>query len=469
MTQLSRANALKCGLAATVLLIAVVTGIVLYVTQAMPGPQQANAREIHDPDEPDDEAPSETPALTVVDVVHPCKGMDLEVDQPGSVHAYESVQLHARVSGFLKTQTVDIGDKVKRGQTLAVIAVPELDKQLQRDQAACVQAAARVKQTEARVLSAKASRDAALAAIVQADAAHVSASAWVRFRHVQHGRMKELFKLASTKKSLVDESKERDDASLETERAAKAAIDTSKANLAAAVAKIAQAENEVQVAKCDVLVAQAEQERTQVLIDYATIVAPFDGEITNRAFFPGDFIRSASEGAGQKSLLTVQRTDKLRVVVQVPDTAVPFLDRGDRAVVRIDSLPGKQFPGIVSRKTGSEDPNTRLMHVEIDLPNPTGEIGDGMYGKVKIILDRFPGLCSVPTASIVKTSQGRPAVWIVRDHHIHLSEVRLCKGNGSRVALFSGVKTNDLIVLHPPAGLTEGSEVESRLLTPNEE
>ena len=46
--------------------------------------------------------------------------------------------------------------------------------------------------------------------------------------------------------------------------------------------------------------------------------------------------------------------DKLRVVVQLPDSAVPFLDKGDPAMVRIDSLPGKKFPARVSRKTGKE-------------------------------------------------------------------------------------------------------------------
>jgi hypothetical protein len=89
-----------------------------------------------------------------------------------------------------------------------------------------------------------------------------------------------------------------------------------------------------------------------------------------------------------------------------------------------------------------------------------------MYGKVKMLLDRFPNLVSVPASSVVKTSQGHPAVWIVRDGdvHVHLSEVKLCKDNGSRFALNSGVKIGDLIVLHPSAGLTDGAEVEARVI-----
>jgi HlyD family secretion protein len=462
MNQLSQASYLKYGFAAVLVMAGVGTGVVLYVTQNMPGPQPAHAREFRNHDN-EDEAPPAEPSVVNVDVVRPVKGMDYEVEQPGSVRAFQTVQLQANVSGFLKSQAVDIGDRVKRGDVLAVIAVPELDKQLQRNRASLEQAKARVKQMEARVSSAQADHEAAKAAIVQADATHKSAGAWVRYRSKQYDRIKELFKLESIEEKVVDERKELYEASLETERAAMAAIATTNANLAAMAAKIKQADADVTGAESEVNVAQADLEKIHVMLDYAVIKAPFDGEICNRSYFPGDFIRSASEAASQP-LLTIQRTDKLRVIVQMPDTAVPFVDKGDPANVRIDSLPGKRFPGVVSRKTGSEDTDTRLMHVEVDMPNPTGEIGVGMYGKVKILLDRFPNLFSVPAGSVVKTKHGRPAVWVVRDNHTHLSEVRLCKENGLRVALYSGVKADDLIVLAPSAGLAEGVEVEARIV-----
>jgi RND family efflux transporter MFP subunit len=447
--------------AAGVLLACLVTGIILYVTQILPGPQPAQAREA--PPAYDEESSPPPPILLAVDVIRPQKGMDYEVEQPGSVHAFESVQLHAKVAGFLKKQNVDIGDRVKKDQVLAVIAVPELDKQLQRNRASLEQARAHVKQMEARVLSARADQKAAEAAVEQADAAYESAKAWVRFRSKQHQRIKDLFDSQSIAERLVDESKERYEASLETERAAKAAIATTSANVVAAAARIKQAEADVAGAESEVKVAQAELEKTQVMLDYATIIAPFDGEICHRNFFPGDFIRSAAEGSSQP-LLTIQRTDKLRVVVQVPDTAVPFLDKGDPATVRIDSLPGRKFPAKVSRKAGSEDPNTRLMHVEVDLPNPTGEIGDGMYGKVRILLDRFPNLLSVPSSCLVRTPQGQPAVYVVEGEQIRLRQVRICKDNGQRVCVTSGLSAGDLVVLTPTAGIASGVEAQAHVV-----
>src|SRR3954467_14024924 len=67
-----------------------------------------------------------------VDVVHPrTGGLVRQTSQPGSIHAFESVDMYAKVSGFLKTQEVDIGDRVKRGDVLAVIDAPELEKDVE--------------------------------------------------------------------------------------------------------------------------------------------------------------------------------------------------------------------------------------------------------------------------------------------------------------------------------------------------
>ena len=453
-------NTWRLWFAGVVIVAGAAVGVVFYVTRTFPGPQPALAREY--PHE--DEEPPATPTVVAVDVVRPQKGMDYEVEQPGSVHAYETVQLHAKVSGFLKEQKVDIGDRVKKGEVLAVVAVPELDKQLQRNQASLEQAEARVKQMEARVVSARADLEAAKAAEIQADAAHESAVKWVKYRKSVYDRIYALWKTDSIEEKVVDEKKELYEAARETERSTKAGIATSKANVAAAAAKIDVALADVLGAKSEVKVAQADIEKTQVLIDYATITAPFDGEITHRSFFPKDFIRSASDGTGQQPLLTIQRTDKLRVVVQVPDSAVPYLDKGDPATVRIDSLSGKKFDGKVSRKAGSEDPNTRLMQVEVDLDNPSGEIGDGMYGKVRILLDRFPNLLSVPSTSLLRTKDGRALVCVVRNEHVHFNEVRVCKDNGRRVCLHSGLRPEDLIVLHPSTSLIEGAEVQTHLI-----
>src|SRR5437870_3197623 len=102
--------------------------------------------------------------------------------------------------------------------------------------------------------------------------------------------------------------------------------------------------------------------------------APFDGIITQRNFYPDATIRAAGEKGGQTPLLTIQRTDVMRVVVQIPDSEARYADPGDTAYVEIDAFRGAKFEAKVSRIADTEDTQTRLMRVEIDLPNPQGRI-----------------------------------------------------------------------------------------------
>src|SRR5437870_8588662 len=99
----------------------------------------------------EDDAPP-PPEPINVRVVHPVRGaMERITVQVGSIQAGETVSLFAKASGFLKTQNVDMGDRVTRGQILAVVDVPELEKQMERNAAAVEQAKARVAQMKTKI------------------------------------------------------------------------------------------------------------------------------------------------------------------------------------------------------------------------------------------------------------------------------------------------------------------------------
>jgi HlyD family secretion protein len=397
-----------------------------------------------------------------VKTVHPQKGvLERLSTQPGTIQAYEIVRLYAKVPGFLKTQKVDIGDRVKKGEVLAVLDVPELQAQVERGNAVVDQARSHVTQMSARVVSAKADLDAAKASLVQANASAKSAAAWVRYRGLQLQRMKDLFTSRSIEERLVEEAKEHHEAAIETELSAREAITSNKAKVASAAAKIDQAEADVLVAQSEVRVAQADLTKATIQLSFSRITAPFDGVVTQRSFFPGDFVRSANEGGQHEPLLVVQRTDLMRVIVQIPDRDVPFLDIGDEATIEVDALPGRKWTGKIARFSPTEDAHTRLMHVEIDLPNPRGNIRHGMYGKVTIVLDRSTDQMSIPSACLVgKAGNGVGEVYVLRDHdHAHLTRVRLGIDNGLRVAVLSGLTPADEVIVQPNSGLMEGSLV----------
>jgi RND family efflux transporter MFP subunit len=385
--------------------------------------------------------------------------MDRTTSQPGTVQAFESVHLYAGVSGYLKTQTVDIGDRVKKDQVLATVDVPDLEKKVQQCQAAVDQAVARVKQMDAHIRSAEASLQAARAAVPQAEALARSKAAAQRFRDKQLQRMRELYALKSIDERLVDESTEQRDAAREAKIAADEGVNAAIERVREMEAKVAQARADKEEAEAEVKVAQAELGKAEVMVQFATIVAPFDGVITQRNFFPNDYVRAATESSTQLPLLTVQRTDLFRVVVQIPDRDVPYCDVGDPAVVEIDALPGQKFPGKVARIADSEDPQTRLMHVEIDLPNKTGRIRHGMYGRVTILLDHSD-LLSVPTSCLVgKAENGKGSVYVVRDGRARLVPVEYGTDNGLRVAIHKGLQADDEVILHPGSNISDGTPV----------
>jgi RND family efflux transporter MFP subunit len=425
---------------------ALVFGVIYFGTRSAP---EARAQEA-----------TSAPTIVPVKVIHPTKGIERLSTQPGSIQAYESVRLFAKVPGFLKWQKVDIGDRVTAGEKLAVVDVPEIETQVQRTKAVLKQAEKRVKQMEARARSAKSDLDAADAGVTQAEATAKSAAAWVRFRSKQHQRLKDLFTLKSIEERLLDESKERLEASIETEASAKAAIVTNKAHAVAAGTKIDVAAADVIVAEAEVDVAKAEYDKFKAQLAFATIVAPFDGIVTQRTSFVGDFVRSANEGSNHEPLLTVQRTDKMRVIVQLPDRDVPYVDPGDPAIIEIDALGGSKFEGKISRIAKAEDAQTRLMRVEIDLQNPEGNICHGMYGKVMITLDRSPNQMTIPSACLVgRAGNGSGAVFVIRDGRAHLVRLQLGIDNGVRVGVLTGLTPDDRVILQPGAAIVDGALV----------
>jgi HlyD family secretion protein len=399
-----------------------------------------------------------------VEVAHPLKGaMPRTSTGPGSVQAFESAQLVAGASGYLKTQTVDIGDRVSKGQVLAHVDVPDLEKQVEHQAATLEAAQAHVAQMKAHVVSAKADVEAAKAEVVRANAAIASTHAKAVFRGKQFDRMYALYHAKTgpvIDERLVDEHQDDRDAAVAAEGEAVAGRAKADAMVAAADAKVLSAQADVVDAQADVKVAQAELEKAQVMVQFATITSPYTGVITYRSLFPGDYVKAATDSGGSRPLLTVERTDKMRVVYQMPDRDVPYCNVGDRAVVEIDALPGPPLEAKVSRMASSEDPTSRLMHVEIDLTNPTGKIAQGMYGHVTVFLDQGADLLSVPSSSLTgKGEQGKGSVFVVRSGKAHLTPVVIGTDNGVRIAIPKGLNVNDEVVLHPTDDLVDGISV----------
>jgi RND family efflux transporter MFP subunit len=402
----------------------------------------------------------ESETQTRVETVRPhAGGMAHITVQPGSAHSYEEADLYAKVSGFLEVQNVDIGSRVKRGELLAKIDIPELTKEYELAKAALDQATSEVAQMKARIDSSVAEKNAAQAYVAQTEADLQRCEAERSFRDKQYRRIRELHEMKSVEERLVDEKLDQLHAADAADRAAHSAVLTAQQQVAAAEARVESARADLLVSKAKVRVAEATVGKAEVMVSYTQITSPYDGVITHRNFHRGAFIRAPDQG-GQVPLLTVERTDLMRIVVQIPDREVPFCQSGDPATIRFDALPRVPFKGRVSRIAESEDLDTRTMRIEIDLPNPKGLVRDAMYGRVEIELEPAHGGVTIPSACFVGNIEDSKAqVFVVERGVVRLKPVVIGADNGTLAEVVSGLSPSDEVVMRPPGSLSDGVSV----------
>lgn len=396
-----------------------------------------------------------------VEVAHPRPGgLERKLTQVCSVHAYEHAQLYAKVSGFLQVQNVDIGDRVKKDQLLAEIYVPEVHVAVEQAAAAVDQAKGNVKVAEAKIRSAEFLKKASEAMVEQARSMVATKTAYREFRTKQLERIRGLVARDAVEVKLLDETQDQYEASVADEKTAQANVLSAQADVSSKQALVEQARADLIEASANVEVAEANLAKAKVMADYTKITSPYDGVITLRSFHRGDFIRSASEG-GAVPLLAVARTDLMRVVIPVPDREVPFTDKGDKATVVLDALPGRAFPGAISRFSESENPQDRNMRTEVDLENKDGKLREGMYGRVTILLDpASPRAVTVPSSSLLKqSSAGDGQVYVVRDGKAHKVDVRVGMDNGNEVEVLQGLSAADQIIVRYNGALADGMPV----------
>ncbi|MGH7194022.1 MAG: efflux RND transporter periplasmic adaptor subunit, partial [Candidatus Saccharimonadales bacterium] len=397
-----------------------------------------------------------------VKVVHPKRGgLSRTTTQPGVLHAFEYADLYAKASGYLTAQVVDIGDTVERGQVLAEIFDPERKQAAEEGAAAVEQAKAQVRQAEAKVTISEAAVASAKAVLHQKQAQVGKSTAATKFREKEYVRFIELTQQRAVDFRLSDEKQKEYESALAAEKEAQAAVEGAEAGLAEAVAEVVTAKANIAAARANVHLLKAREESANILVQYLQLVSPYDGVVTNRNYHRGAFVQSAEHGQSQP-VLSVARTDRMRVVVYVPDRDVPLLDRGDEAVVRVDALDGEEFRGTVSRYSQYEDPANRTMRTEIDLENPTGRLRQGMYGGVTILLERPSEHLTVPSGALHERSAGGSGkLYVVHGHVARETDVRVGRDNGIRAEIIDGLSQDDLVVVSYSGSLEDGEPVEA--------
>ena len=335
---------------------------------------------------------------------------------------FQNVDVHAKVAGYIKAIYVDVGDKVKRGQTLAILEVPELNAQLMAAQAAIKRAEDSVQRSKNEVARDKSAHEAV---------------------HLDYTRLKE----ASDQQPGLIAQQELDD-EFAKDQVAEAQIEAAEAALSAA--------------KNELGIAQANEQRLQDLSDYTRIVAPFDGVVTKRYADTGALVQAGTTSSTQAMpVVTIAQYDRLRLVLPVPEQDVPAVHLGSLVDVNVLAL-HRHFVGKVARFADSLDMQTRTMHTEVDVANPKGTLVEGMYANVTLVLHQDADALSVPLQAVTRNGNDASVVLVNPQDRIELRPVQLGLEGATRVEVLSGLSLNDRVVIGNANDFHAGEKVQPK-------
>jgi len=316
---------------------------------------------------------------------------------------YLNISLHAKVSGFVKWIGVDIGDRVKKGQVIAELEIPELQDEINKAEASVEASGEEVKRAEADFSDA----------------------------HLNYQRLTEV---AKARPKLVAQQE----------------IDNLQSKDSATAGALGGARRKVEES-------QAERSRLRTLLSYASITVPFDGIITKRYADPGALIEAGTASTQTMPLVELAQDNLLRLRFPVPESMAPLVHIGESVEFQVSSL-GEKETGKISRFADKVDRSTRTMVTEVDVPNPNGHFRPGMYAYVRLILHENKAALAIPVQALAVGE--KPTVLVVNNAGmVELRTVTTGIETPDKVEIKSGIKDGELVVVGNHSGIHPGLTV----------
>lgn len=343
----------------------------------------------------------------------------------GQFQPYQVVDVHPKVTGFMVKINVDIGDRVRKGQTLAILEVPELKAQLR-----------------GTVFETERAKDDLMRAqheIKRAEAVHESL-------HADYQRLLE----TSQKQPGLVAQQELDDAQSK-DLSSESQIDAAKAAAAAA-------QQHVEVARAD-------NDRVQSIQNYTNVVAPLDGVIVWRYADTGALIQSGTNSNEQDlPIVKLSQSGLLRLRMPVPEDDVQYVHVGDQMQVRVDAI-HRSFTGKVTRFTREVNFETRTMETEIDVENKDLSIAPGMYANIQMQLASATSVVTLPVDALVLKGSQETVYTLDAENRVHVRKVEVGLQGSNLAEIRRGVQAGDRVLLGRQEKYHEGEQV-SPILTP---
>jgi RND family efflux transporter MFP subunit len=344
---------------------------------------------------------------------------------------FQEVEVMAKVAGYVKKIYVDAGDRVQEGQLLAILEIPEMANETAK-------AAAAVERSNAEVARAKDE-------INRAESGH-------QMSHITFSRLADV---AAKRPGLVAQQE----------------IDDAHSKDLMAEAQVAAAKSNLSVALQAVGMTKAELSKTKTMSEYTRVTAPFAGVITKRYADTGSMIQAGTASQTQAMpLVRLSQNALLRLILPVPESAVPRVRVGQQVEVRVPTL-NRTFPGKVARFADRVQVSTRTMETEVDVPNPKLILIPGMYAEVDLTMDHRAAALAIPVSAVDPDTEsqsgsktGRVLV-VTADNRIEPRKVALGMETANHVEIQSGLQAGDLVVIGNRASLQPGQHVKPKPVT----
>jgi len=361
--------------------------------------------EAEEPDRAADSATADVVTAAVVRVQRHNVASTLTI--AGEFKAFQDVDVHAKVAGYIRKIYVDVGDHVKAGQTLAVLEVPELQAQLGGADAALRAAQEQIRRAQGDVQ--------------RAQSAHAAA----------HSAFTRLKQAADSRAGLVAQQE----------------VDDAQAKDLGSEGQLASAEAELSSAKQQMEVAQANQKQYAALSNYTQITAPFAGVITNRFADTGALVAAGTSSSTQAiPVVRLAQVSVLRLVLPIPESVAAQIHVGDVVNVRVQAL-DREIQGKVCRFADSLDMQTRTMVTEIDVENRDGRLMPGMYTETKLALREKKNALTVSLEAVARDGDDATVLALNTQNKIEERHIRLGAEDNERVEVTSGLNENDRVIV----------------------
>jgi RND family efflux transporter MFP subunit len=218
----------------------------------------------------------------------------------------------------------------------------------------------------------------------------------------------------------------------------------------------AEKKSDAVLKQANVEAARANLQRLEDLKKFDRVTAPFAGVVTARNTDIGQLIAAGSGG----ELFRLAQTDPLRIYVRVPQSLAHSVVPGQSASLTFQELPGRQYAATVTRIAGAMDPASRTLQVELQVPNPRGELFAGGYAQVSFQDGAAPGVLTLSDNTLIFRAQGLQVAVVGTNNQVELRAIKLGRDFGNTVEVLDGLSASDRVILNPPDGITEGMTVQ---------